>query len=139
MATRPTKKPAAKKTITLTTGIDVEVSRVEALVDKIVQDRLKVILEEKLGDVVAGEFAEMRLHGKTPPVLVDLIDRRLKVVVRECIDNTVTQYAMHKRIREEAHIAVHKAIGNGTRAVDKAYADALEGLSQRIRNGVRIP
>ena len=36
MATRPTKKPAAKKTITLMTGIDVEVSRIEALVDKIV-------------------------------------------------------------------------------------------------------
>jgi len=139
MATRPTKKPAAKKTITLTTGIDVEVSRIEALVDKIVQDRLKVILEEKLGDVVAGEFAKMRLHGKSPPVLIDLIDQRLKVVIKDSVDSTVNQYSVHKRIREEAHIAVHKAIGNDTRAVDKAYAEALEGLSQRIRNGVRLP
>ncbi len=139
MATRPSKKPAARKVVTLTTGIDVEVSRIEALVDKIVQDRLKVILEEKLGDVVAGEFAKMRLHGKTPPVLVDLIDRRLKVVIKDSVDSTVNQYSVHKRIREEAHIAVHKAIGNGTRAVDKAYAEALEGLSQRIRNGVRTP
>ena len=68
----------------------------DAMIEKIVEQRVKQI-------IVAGEFAKMKLTGKNPPVIMDLIEKRVnRLVTRSASEQTVKNridYLLRSRIQ----------------------------------------
>lgn len=76
----------------------------DAMIEGIVADRVKEIIEKRMGDIVAGEFAKMKLTGKNPPVIMDLIEKRVdRLVTRFGSEHTVKNridYLLRSRVQQ---------------------------------------
>jgi hypothetical protein len=80
------------------------------MIRKIVGERVRVILEEQLGNVVAGEMAKMRLTGKGAPGVAELVNKKLTQMLTHRLNATTIQSLARRRVDEvignQANVAV---------------------------------
>ena len=75
--------------------LTVNPKQVTATVDKIVGGRLGVIVAKELGSFVEGHLARRRLSGKAPTDLVELIDKRLNLLVKSEVNRQMRGVRRH--------------------------------------------
>lgn len=102
-------------------------TQVNKIVDKVIGDRLAVIIEKELGSFVEGHLAKKKLTGRSPPDMCALIDKRLEKIVREAINLQMTKIRQMPewRLQDRIDDAINKRVDAHFRSKKAAVKKAL--------------
>lgn len=125
------KKPVVKKQLI---HLTLDTDNVDAQIADVIGQRIEVILKDQLGNIIAGELAKLKLTGKNPVVVAEVIQKQITAATKAEVRAIAAEH--RHELYKEFHSSLETAKNNfreeaGT--LRKAFTERLKSMANNIR------